>query len=240
MGMSAGGPDLIQDGLVLCLDAGDRNSYQSGSLRWFDLSGNNNSGSLVNGPTFNTGSFGSIVFDGTNDYVRVLDNGSGSVFQTNQYTIEASVYIVDNTSISRNIWSYDYTTFAPPYYSQQFRIGGTGFNNGLLIGYNINGTYYHLTAEGYLTVLDRWYVLTGIITSGRQELYINGVRVANTSNVISQINYYNQVVNIGKLSTVGGDSWNGRIANIKFYNRALSAQEVQQNYNAQKSRFGLT
>ena len=64
----AGGPDMIENGLVLSLDASDRNSYISGSTTWYDLSGLNKSGSLTNGPTFNTGSLGSIVFDGTYDY----------------------------------------------------------------------------------------------------------------------------------------------------------------------------
>ena len=65
----AGGPDLIQDGLVLDFDASDRNSYVSGSTTWFDLSGNsNNNAVLVNGPTFTGSNGGAIVFDGTNDY----------------------------------------------------------------------------------------------------------------------------------------------------------------------------
>ena len=62
------GPTVVTNGLVLSLDAGDRNSYVSGSTTWFDLAGTNN-GTLTNGPTFNTGSFGSIVFDGVDDYV---------------------------------------------------------------------------------------------------------------------------------------------------------------------------
>ena len=66
-------PTVVTNGLVLSLDAGDRNSYVSGSTTWFDLAGTNN-GTLTNGPTFNTGSFGSIVFDGVDDYVTTNSN----------------------------------------------------------------------------------------------------------------------------------------------------------------------
>ena len=66
MGIS-GGPDLIQDGLVLCLDASDKNSYPGSGTTWFDVVGTNN-GTLTNGPTFSTS--GAIVFDGADDYIN--------------------------------------------------------------------------------------------------------------------------------------------------------------------------
>ena len=69
-----GGANIVSDGLVLCLDAANRKSYVNGSTVWRDLSGNNNSGSLVNGPTFSSANGGSIVFDGTNDYVQIGSN----------------------------------------------------------------------------------------------------------------------------------------------------------------------
>ena len=83
-------PKIVTDGLVLCLDAGNNKSYPSSGTAWNDLSGNNNNGTLTNGPTF-TGSFGgSIVFDGTNDYV---DLGNISQLKpTTQITVSAWVY----------------------------------------------------------------------------------------------------------------------------------------------------
>lgn len=67
----SGGPDIVPDGLVLALDAANIKSYAGSGTIWNDLSGNNNSGSLVNGPTFNSANGGSIVFDGVNDYVSL-------------------------------------------------------------------------------------------------------------------------------------------------------------------------
>ena len=95
----AGGPDLIQDGLVLSLDASDRNSYVSGSTTWFDLSGNNYNGSLINGPTFNTGSGGNIIFDGTNDEVTIGSKNGASFVDTDNMTL--SVFLkINNKNVA--------------------------------------------------------------------------------------------------------------------------------------------
>ena len=59
---------IVTDGLVLCLDAADRNSYVSGSSTWRDVAGSNN-GTLTNGPTFSSANGGSLVFDGVDDSV---------------------------------------------------------------------------------------------------------------------------------------------------------------------------
>ena len=66
-------PNIVTDGLVLYLDAANTKSYASGSTAWNDLVGINN-GTLVNGPTFNSANGGSIVFDGSNDYVSTTYN----------------------------------------------------------------------------------------------------------------------------------------------------------------------
>ena len=63
-------PRIVTDGLVLCLDAGNRKSYPGSGTSWVDMSGNNNTGTLTNGPTFGGGNGGSIVFDGVNDFVN--------------------------------------------------------------------------------------------------------------------------------------------------------------------------
>ena len=86
-------PKIVTDGLVLYLDAGNPYSYVSGSTNWNDLSRSMLSGSLVNGPTYNTGSLGSIVFDGVND--RVDLSNATSLWASN-FTI--NFYIKSNFS----------------------------------------------------------------------------------------------------------------------------------------------
>ena len=65
----AGGPDIVENGLVLHLDAADSNSYPGSGTVWTDLSGNGYNGTLTNGPTFSSSNRGGIVLDGTNDYI---------------------------------------------------------------------------------------------------------------------------------------------------------------------------
>ena len=65
-------PSIISNGLILALDAADKNSYPGSGTAWTDLSGNGNNGTLINGPTFNTGSLGNIVFDGVDDYGKPI------------------------------------------------------------------------------------------------------------------------------------------------------------------------
>jgi hypothetical protein len=70
MGISRG-PKIVSSGLVLCLDAANKLSYPGTGTTWTDLSGTGKNLTLTNGPTFNAGNMGSIVFDGTNDYAVV-------------------------------------------------------------------------------------------------------------------------------------------------------------------------
>ena len=65
------GPDLVQNGLVLALDAADKNSYVGSGTTWRDLSGNSNNGTLINSPTFSGGNGGNFSFDGADDYCGI-------------------------------------------------------------------------------------------------------------------------------------------------------------------------
>ena len=84
------GPRIVTNGLVFCVDAADTNSYPGSGTTWFDLSGNGNNGTLNNGPTFNSANRGSIVFDGTNDWISVTRNSSLS--PTSEITEEAMIF----------------------------------------------------------------------------------------------------------------------------------------------------
>jgi len=226
--MSAfGGPNIIEDGLVLYLDAGNRKSYVSGSTTWFDKSGRGNNGTLTNGPTFNTGSLGSIVFDGVDDYVST--NYSGGIFTT--LTLSAWIYKTNTTRAyilnSANPYGFGFEFYETTMY---FNVQGSGaqgygefnFNN---TGWNHWVMVYDGDATGNSNKLK-------VYRNGIQEIltYVNTIPVSFTSTgnfVLGQrpwFTTYSQCT----------------IASTQIYNRALSAQEVLQNYNATKSRFNLT
>ena len=78
------GPTIVNNGLILALDAADNNSYSGSGTTWSDLSGNNNTGTLTNGPTFGSTNGGTIVFDGTNDYAEITTRNTALEFQPTQ------------------------------------------------------------------------------------------------------------------------------------------------------------
>jgi hypothetical protein len=235
------GPTIITNGLVLALDAGDRNSYNSGSTTWFDLTGTNN-GTLTNGPTFNSGSGGSIVFDGVDDYVNCGNNPSVNIIGTG-ITLSAWVYRTALNSNGSNYRRIIEKAAAYPALQYSFVTTPTGSTSGegrLLLDLYLNSSLpAYVTGSTHLQ-LNTWYHTVATYDGNSRKIYLNGVldgQLITTGNITSTIS-----------SLVVGDylpgpgatyAWNGRIANTQIYNRALSASEVLQNYNATKGRFGL-
>ena len=221
-------PKIVTDGLVLYLDAANTKSYVSGSTIWNDLSRSGNNGTLTNGPTFNSANGGSIVFDGSNDYVKPP---SSSTLQLTNFTLSSWVrinvqniqqFIVDTSTSVSNGSGYSYRINS----DNKIRFWAYDANNNLnsntIISPNI------------------WYniLVTYNNTTKLQSIYINGVfDISNThTNTFVVSNLTN--LQIGSSSILGG-YLNGRISQTSIYNRDLSASEILQNYNATKSRFGL-
>jgi hypothetical protein len=216
---------IIRDGLVLHLDAGNVYSY-SGSgtgITWRDISGSGNNGRLINGPVFNSGNGGFIDFDGTNDYVEcsVIDN-TQELTLAGWFLHPASTFESFNALVAKD--------------------AGTTFNRIYQIALEDGKLQQHLSPGRITTATsiatNRWiyYTYTSTATGNTSTLYQNAVSVgtgtaiaANTGNIPIRLHAYNGT---GVTGTI-------RIATTKIYNRALSAAEVLQNYNATKARFGL-
>ena len=80
------GPGIITSGLISALDAADRNSYPGSGTTWTDISGNNNNGTLTNGPTFSSTNGGAIVLDGADDYIN-----TGTINLQRNFSLEVIV-----------------------------------------------------------------------------------------------------------------------------------------------------
>jgi hypothetical protein len=240
MGLNHGwrGPNIVRDGLVLYLDAGSPNSYQGSGTTWKDISKfYQNNGTLVNGPTFSSGNGGSIVFDGVNDYVNC---GNGS-----------SINIVNNVSV--NIW-FKINSFggyqgiiAKRNFSTGFTNYGINFNNSidaLSVYFNTDGGSNFKFASTTMTnnfTTNIWYNVCGVFekSSSNTNIYIYKNGILLTSNTVSgNLATVSTPLTLGS-SAINAELFNGNIAVGQIYNRALSASEVQQNYNATKGRFGL-
>lgn len=219
------GPSIVRDGLILYLDAGNVASYTSGSDTWYDLIGVNNfSGSLSNGPTFDTGSGGSIVFDGVDDYVTFLNCN----FNT---TTEATFLFISTNNSTNQLqtafgWGRDYWEIRS---SQTYLYVGYGgidhsFSFERSIPFNNTGT--------------NWRHLAVRVTGSTGTFFKDGARIGDFTGMPSTIDS-NPTMFVGRRASGTAYYYNGSIAVVQVYNRALLDQEVFQNYNAQKSRFSL-
>lgn len=205
-------------------------SKQFTPSNWRDLSGNNNTGTLTNGPTFSTANMGSIVFDGVDDYViddPTINMPLGSSSRTicvwaylNNYSSNVFIHIGTNSSGQKYIFQV--------YTSDFVYIFTDGVNN------NNNVTI----TDAQRPTLNVWNHLTFKNEGQNYEYFLNGIS-QKTGTFSTTLNTVTQRYLIGKRDDVATGTLNGRIATLSVYNRALSATEVLQNYNATKSRFGL-
>jgi hypothetical protein len=189
---------------------------------WNDVSGNSNNGTLNNGVGFNSyQNGGSLTFDGTDDYAPI--GTTGFSFGASAGTLSA--WAKTNTISGGFSWIVSYGN---PSTSQSRFIG---------IG---NSTYYFggysddITSSG--VPLNTWFNITGVFNGTNASMYINGILVSGPT-----AKSWNTVANNAQVGrqTNNSEYWNGNIAQVSIYNRALSATEITQNYNAQKNRFGL-
>jgi hypothetical protein len=220
-------PRIITDGLILAFDIANPRCYAGTGNTVFDLSRNNLNGTLVNGPTYSgTGTTSSIVFDRTNDYVAISDNSLLNTF-TNM-TLEVVVkYTTTNNQIFAQKWNYSGG-------SQGYTI--ELFNNAIAAACYAGGSYPNAPISSY--PINNVYHIILTLSGSTQTLYINGVSVASTSGG-SIPNLTGTSLTIGNRSDLTGTYLGGNIYLTKFYNRALSVQEIRQNYNATKGRYGL-
>jgi hypothetical protein len=194
------------------------------------LSGNGNTGTLVNGVSYNSANGGSLVFDGSNDYGSIQHSSTLS-FAT---ALTLSVWFYSNTNPT-NILYLKGRTDVDNYNPLLFADGEYAWTGP-------NGRSRYLPSAGY-TVSNTWYNLTVSHTSGSNPvIYRNAV--ASTSHTYIE---GNGTYALGTNSDPVGinadiprgtiEAFNGRIALLQVYNRALTATEIQQNYLATKSRY---
>lgn len=231
IGIIDSGQKIVTNGLVLHLDAAQLRSYPGSGTTWSDLSGNNYNGTLTNGPTFNSANGGSIVLDGVNDYVNL---GTFTNFGSSNRSVEVWFRI-----LSLPISGYDRIIAFPADDTSTdtpaFTIGFGNTTSNFSIGFG--GTPYN----GYLSLpafsLSTWLCVVGTIQGNVINGYLNGNFIAQATNTGTVAT--NPIGYIGRYNNFYGQYGNADISNVKIYNRALSAAEIQQNYNATKSRYGL-
>lgn len=210
---------IVTDGLVLLWDIADRSSYPGSGTTVYDISGNNNHGTLYNGVSYNVTSNGPVLsFDGVDDYLQ---------------------------SASPNLLTNDYTIIGAARYSGATRnrmINGT--NNNWLLGHWGNSTtkYY---AQGWISNSSpnensdtnwRIYVGNGTVSGDLYSFYVNNTLIAGPNANGSQ---GPSGITIGKIGYAASEYSTGEFSFVLAYNRILTTDEMTQIYNAKKSRFNL-
>jgi hypothetical protein len=236
MGISAG-PSGVSDGLVFQLDAANLRSYSgSGNTANGLISGIG--GTLVNGTGFSSTNNGSFFFDGTNDYIEV-SNSNLLTFGTNPFTIDFwlySTYVHSGGALYRTILSsYDnYNGIYQTYFFLGLFNNGSTLNNFVSFLNSQSGNL--MLPLGANINVNEWTNVTFTRLDNNLVCFKNGVSV---STAVSTNNFSGT-----RNARIGGgveqvNTFQGSISLMKIYNRALSATEVMQNFNAMRERYNL-
>ena len=226
MGVFAG-PEITESGLVLALDAANTKSYPGSGTTWTDLSGRGNTGTLVNGVGYSASNGGALSFDGSNDYIDL--GTSYSTLQPQTATL--------------GVW-YKQSSVAT-YYG----ICGWcfyGYGGGFLIdtGFNIpsinigNGSWSSQLSSNITLSTSSYAYVVGTYDGASLKIYVNGI-LANSQNLVTTIGYTSRGFAIGGYYGSTSNSFPGNISIAQMYNRALTAAEISQNFNATRSRYGI-
>jgi hypothetical protein len=217
-------PGVVTTNLSMFLDAGNASSYPGSGTAWTDLSGNSRNGTLTNGPTYTSADGGSIVFDGTNDFVQC----SGSL------TVTAATFV---SWIRRNgnQGQYDGILF-----SRGTSITGMDFHLSNQLAYTWNNAVNTYNWQSGLIVPDlTWCMVAVSVTSTAATAYLcQSSGITSATNTVSHTSTTLDDIKIA-YDDAAARYFNGRIATAMIYDRALSAGEITQNFNALRSRYGL-
>jgi hypothetical protein len=240
LNMSNSSVSIVTSGLVLNLDASNPSSYPGSGTTWTDLSGNGNNGTLTNGPTFNSANGGSIVFDGTNDFALI---NNPSTIRNQNFTV--SVWINPGVQNEAIISIMDFDHSGSPLQGWVMQSEDATTNRNYYFGW-YDGSSFQPTGGGGIgagrgiqITTSIWQNLTYSKNGTTLLGYKNGIQTYTGTGGGNVFYQNNKNLHIAGCVNIVGRSFKGDIPNALIYNRALSATEILQNYNAQKSRFGL-
>lgn len=209
---------IVTSGLLFCVDAANPRSYPGSGTNWFQLSGSNNTGSIINGPTYNSANLGSLSFDGVDDFVD---------FSANLGTMAT------------------YTIMFWAKRDAENRMPVAARTNGSFYWYGDNSWFYThggATGEYYYSKptsipLGTWGCYCVSYNGSNVSIYRQGVyqgQQATTGTADWSVG-----LTVGWWAFRGSYAWQGLISNVMMYNTALTADQVTQNFNATRGRYGL-
>ena len=221
--------NIVTSGLILNFDSSKANSYSGFGNTIYDLSGFGNTGTLTNGPTFSGLNGGNIVFDGTNDNIPFTFSNYGTTLSIEMWAKLKNFHL----TMPFGFYEYDVFTFS----------GSLGFNTNNSDVYGISST-----AVTNLGIANNWthyiFEMRTDVSYTNNKIYING-NSQTLGTIVGTEDASKRTFNngIGRISgyyfSPNSYAMSMDLSQFKIYNRALTQQEILQNYNATKSRFGL-
>ena len=221
---------VVQDGLVINLDAGKFYSYPQSGITWTDLTNNGNTGTLVNGVGYLGTNGGSLVFDGSNDYLLLPTNSINS-----------------NANLTLNFW-VNHSPISSPFTQAYTFLSGYDTNSHLQVRYMTTGTISSVQLvkssivnlgefSGFTTPNNttNFITITLAKSTNTWSLYANGNFI---SSFVSSQTFTTSSPVLGS-SVTGGELFKGNMYSFSYYNRVLTAGEIAQNFNATRSRYGV-
>jgi hypothetical protein len=221
------GPDIIEDGLVLCLDAANINSYPKSGTTWSDRSASGYVGTLTNGPTFSSEGGGCFVFDGSNDesntttYLPAYGSNPRSICVWFYYTGGKKNLVGFGTNATAKL--FDVMTFTDNGY---YRMITHHYGGGL-------DTISTLPLRNTIN-LNSWNYFCATYGSGTVSIYTNGV-FSNSKSL--SLNTGSSVLYIGRGHYTPYNYFNGKVSQVSLYDKELTADEIRQNYEATVGRY---
>jgi hypothetical protein len=216
-------PNVSTSNLSLLYDAGFIPSYPKVGTAWYDSSGNNVNGTLLNGVSFN--SLGALTFDGTDDYIT-----TGSVNIGNPNTVISVIKLNGVQNSSSGAGSPGSTIYLPTAngFDNWLGISSTSVVSLFVTELSDIGNYELLGATTLDTTNTRWYFVASVISGSIATIYLNGVQDATTTRSYT-IGSWNSTAIIGSR---GGSQrlFKGSISRIQAYNRVLSQSEILQSF----------
>jgi hypothetical protein len=217
-------------GLVLALDAGNTKSYSGSGTTWTDLSGNGNAGALTNGPTYSSANGGSIVFDGVDDFIQL----AGTNFSLNTMTISAWNY---SSNFNQNGFMFEKTTNGSV--NTQYSLFYNSSNDIYYRTYGLSTLDLTINITTAGVVNNQWNNVVATFDGTTKRIYVNGILRATSATLTGTVTQNTTGAAFIGIYGGGGYPFNGRISNTSIYNKALSATEVSQNFNALRGRYGI-
>ena len=231
-------PSIVMNGLVLGLDAGNIKSYLSSGTTWTDLIGNGNNGTFPTAPTYSSSNGGSIVFNGSTDtstFGNILQLGTESrtyscwykMNSTTQSDFASLISKTQNTAVAYR-QALGFQT------NGDFRVLFRGESN---FNYDLDTTNPNIDLN--------WHYLVWVIDrSSNSSLYqdnvlLNSVNISAISGQNFQLARHLRIGSYNTSTDTPSLFFNGNISQVSIYNRALTAAEIQQNFNALRSRYGI-